>query len=542
MFQNPSSLNRMCPFQFMRGRTRYVSRLWPPWNFGNIRAVGAIGLVVLAVAFLHPAPLMGAPGKSLVVVLGSDPATLNPFQATDAYGVRISHQLVHETLVKLSGQLEIVPGLASWKRVSPTRYRFTLRPGARFADGAPLEAEDAVATLRGFMDPGRGSPYGAVLREQIARIRATGPGGFEIELRAPYASFLSNLILPVTSRAYAGGGEGSGRLMGSGPFRLAGRRPGEILLERNPHHRPPAGVERVVFKVVKDENTRLLKFRKGDVDLGINVLPLDKVARFSRPPLKSKYVVHEAPGLSFQYLGFNLRDPILSKREVRRAIAHAIDVGTLISYRQKGHSTRATGLLPAGSPYTDPSLLPIPHDPARAEKLLEQAGFPLKNGRRFSLTYKTSTDRSAVVQARVIAADLRKVGVEVEVRSYEWGTFYADIKKGRFQLYSLRWIGVSDPGFLDELLHSRKIPPGGRNRGHYANPEVDAWLEKARLEADPSARSRLYRLVHGKVAGDLPYVSLWHNNNVAVVSRRVTGFRLHPSGGFETLADVRWKK
>lgn len=508
----------------------------------GIRATRAIGAIVMALVLLPPGYLAEAREKSLVVLLGSDPATLDPFQATDAYGVRISHQLIHETLVRLNGQLQIVPGLASWKRVSPTRYRFTLRPGARFADGSPLEAEDAVATLRRFMDPARGSPYGAVLRERIARIRVTGPGAFEIALQGPYASFLSHLILPVTSRAYKGGRDGSSRLIGSGPFRLASRRPGEILLERNPHYTPPAGVERVVFKVVKDENTRFLKFRKGDVDLGINVIPLDKLVRFSRPPLQAKYDVREAPGLSFQYLGFNLRDPILSRREVRQAIALAIDVDTLISYRQKGHSTRATGLLAAGSPYSDPSLSPIAYDPVKARELLERAGFPLKNGRRFSLTYKTSTDRSAVFQARVIAADLRKVGVAVEVRSYEWGTFYADIKKGNFQLYSLRWIGVSDPGFLDELLHSRKVPPGGRNRGRYANPEVDAWLEKARLEADPAVRSRLYRLVHGKVASDLPYISLWHNNNVAVVSRRLTGFRLHPSGGFEFLADVRWKK
>jgi peptide/nickel transport system substrate-binding protein len=300
-------------------------------------------------------------------------------------------------------------------------------------------------------------------------------------------------------------------------------------------------VARVVFKVVSDENTRLLKFLKGDLRLGVNVLPLDKLERFAGPPLDGQYAVLEGPGLSFQYLGFNLEDSLLARPGVRRAIAHAIDVDALIEHRQKGHSVRATGLFPPGSPYHDPGLQPIAYDPALAGRLLDEAGFPLAGNRRFTLTYKTTTDRSAVVQARVIQSDLRKVGIEVEVRSYEWATFYEDIKRGNFQVYSLRWIGVSDPGFLYELLHSAKVPPGGRNRGRFRDPALDALLDKARVEPDPARRRALYREVHRAAFAALPYLPLWHNNNLAVVSRALEGFTLHPSGGFEHLAEARWK-
>jgi peptide/nickel transport system substrate-binding protein len=492
---------------------------------------------VLTLALSAPAQAQERP---LVVMLGSEPATLDPLRATDADGVRISHQLLHETFVRLGDDLTVQPGLARWERLGPTRYRFRLPPGRRFHSGAPLTAADAVATLERFMEPALGSPYGGVLRDEIAALRQTGALEFEVELKAPFGGFLAHLILPVLSQAPGGQPTIWGELNGTGPFRFERRDVGELALVRDDAHPQPAGVARVVFKIVHDESTRLLKVQKGDIDLAINVLPLDKLARFRGGPLQARYTLAEAPGLSFQYLGFNLRDPLLADVRVRRAIAHAINVPLLIERRQLGHSDPATGLMPERSPYAAPELKPYAYDPAAAARLLDEAGHPLRDGRRFQLSYKTSTDRSAVIQARVIQNDLRAVGIDVEVRSYEWATYYSDIRKGNFQLYSLRWIGVSDPDFLHELLHSGKGPPDGRNRGGYANPHVDALLEAARVAPDAERRAELYREVHRIAHAELPYLPLWHNHNVAVVARELEGFRLHPAGGFEHLPQVRW--
>jgi len=513
-----------------------VSRIPPA---ALLLAALAIGLCAELWVVALPARAADEP-RPLVVMLGSQPATLDPLRATDADGVRISHQLIFDTFVRLGDDLTIQPNLAAFKRLSPTRYRFSLPKGRHFHNGAPLTAADAVYTLQRFMAPEVGSPYGGSLRDEIASVRQTGKLSFEVTLKAPYAAFLSHMTLPVLSRQQNGVPTPWGDLNGTGPFRFVRRDVGEIVLDRNPDYPHPAGVARVVFKIVQDEATRLLKFEKGDIQLAINVLPLDKIAEFGRPPLSDRYRVVESPGLSYQYLGFNLRDPILKHPRVRQAIAHAIHVNVLIARRQMGHSVPATGLMPPGSPYSDPSLKPYAYDPAEAKRLLDAAGYPMQNGRRFRLTYKTSTDRSAVIQARVIQNDLRQVGIDVEVRSYEWATFYSDIRKGNFQLYSLRWIGVSDPDFLYALLDSKSVPPQGRNRGGYANPKVDALLERARVTADPKRRAALYREVHRIAHAALPYLSLWHNNNVAVVSRALSGFRLAPAGGFEHLADVRW--
>jgi peptide/nickel transport system substrate-binding protein len=504
------------------------------WLSGHTPAFGGFALGVV----LAPVLVLASPAD-LVVMLEAAPATLDPLRATDAYGVRISNQLLFETLLTVDDGLQPAPGVATaWERLSPVRLRLEIRSGITFQDGTPLEPADVVYTLESLMDPEGGSPYRAALREKIKSVRVVPPRGVEVELQAPYASILADLVVPVRSRR-AGPKQ---PLNGSGPYRLAGQSPAEIVLERNPrYHGPPPGPERVVFKVVQDESTRMLKFLKGDVDLAINVVPLDQIRRFRAPPLSRRYQVLEGPGLSYQYLGFNLADPALRHGKVRRAIAHAIDVEALIKHRQKGHALRAFGLMPPGSPYASREPPPA-FDPALARRLLDEAGFPEKEGGRFTLTYKTTTDRAAVIQARVIQANLRKVGITVDVRSYEWATFYDDIQRGNFQLYSLRWIGVIDPDFQYELFHSSRLPPQGRNRGRYASAEMDRLLEAGRREADPERRKALYGQVNELLQRDLPYVSLWHNNTVVVVSRRFSGFRVHPSGGFQHLPEMRLER
>ncbi len=502
------------------------------WHGVRAGLPGTLVGVVMALAWAVSLP--AAPGD-LVVMLEAAPATLDPVRATDAYGVRISNQLLFETLLTIDDSLQVAPGVATaWERPAPTRLLLTIRSDSRFQDGTLLGPADVVYTLESLMDPKLGSPYRAALREKIKRVRAVPPHGVELELNAPYASILSDLTVPVRSRSAA-----ARPYDGSGPYRLAGQSASEIVLERNPRfHGPPAGPPRVVFKVVQDENTRMLKFLKGDVDLAINVVPLDQIRQFHAPPLNRRYDVLEAPGLSYQYLGFNLKDAVLGNAFVRQAISHAINVDALIKFRQQGHSVRALGVMPPGNPFAAGGQAPA-FDPALAMRLLDQAGYPAKDGGRFTLSYKTSTDRAAAIQARVIQANLRKVGIPVDVRSYEWATFYDDIQKGNFQLFSLRWIGVIDPDFQHELFHSGGVPPEGRNRGRYANPEMDRLLEAGRTETDPERRREIYQKVNALVQRDLPYLSLWHNNNVAVVSKRFAGFRLHPGGGFQHLPDMR---
>jgi peptide/nickel transport system substrate-binding protein len=124
------------------------------------------------------------------------------------------------------------------------------------------------------------------------------------------------------------------------------------------------------------------------------------------------------------------------------------------------------------------------------------------------------------------------------MRSYEWGTFFSDIRKGNFQIYTLTWVGIADPDIYYYLFHSQSIPPNGANRGAYRSPEVDRLLEVGRVLQDREEGRRVYRRVQKILARDLPYVSLWHDVNVVVADRRIRGFVLYPDGHFLSLKDV----
>ena len=184
-------------------------------------------------------------------------------------------------------------------------------------------------------------------------------------------------------------------------------------------------------------------------------------------------------------------------------------------------------------------LQPTPYDPAAARRLLDEAGFPDPDGDgpapRLTLTLKTSTAEFVRLQATVIQQDLARVGVAVDVRTHEFATLYADVLKGRFQLFTLQWVGVTDPDMLRRVFHSGQMPPAGFNRGFFSDPAVDALIDTATSSADPVARRAQYRDVQKRIYDAAPYVSLWTKVNVAVAQPWVKGVHLTPQASFATL-------
>ncbi len=484
-----------------------------------------------------------ASAKPLVVMLDSAPSDIHPLRASDAYSVRIAYQLIYQTMVRLDENLQISPSVfASWSSQDGKNWNFKLRKGIRFHDGKPLQVQDVVTTLKSFMEPSNRAVAGARLREKISSLRAIGNDTVNIRLDKVYPDFLHDLILPVLPRHIPLDKLGQS-LVGSGPFRWVSQSPNQIKLLPFPDFIDGTPqLDSLTLTVVKDESTRFLKLRKGDVDLAINVLPLARLDRLSKGKLARDYQVYESAGLSYQYLGLNTSDAILSNPKVRLALSYAIPIDDLIKHLLKGHAVAAAGLLPLGSPYQDPNARRPTYDLKLARQLLDEAGYPKRGKKRFKLLYKTSTDRTAIRQARIIQQSLSKVGVLVEVRSLEWATFFSDVKKGQFQMFSLRWVGASEPGFLYELFHSSKIPPNGLNRVTYRNPAIDRLLERARIEARPQKRRALYQELQRRLLVEMPYIPLWHRSNTAVLKRGLEGYRGHPSGGFEFLYQLHWAK
>jgi peptide/nickel transport system substrate-binding protein len=292
----------------------------------------------------------------------------------------------------------------------------------------------------------------------------------------------------------------------------------------------------VDFEVVPDTITAALEMRKGSGDVESNVLTMDMVHALEREPgLK----VETGPGARVDYANFNVTDQALKDVRVRQAIACAIDKPALIAALWRGRARGAETLLPPGhwAAASESDLQQYPRDVARAKALLDAAGLkPDKDGVRLRFTLKTSTDETTRLEAQAIQAELREAGIELKLRSAEFGTFYSDITKGAFQMYMLRWIGSNeDPDIFRYSYATEMMPPKGANRGHYSNATVDALLKAASAETDESVRRREYVQVQQILAQELPGIPLWYPDNVVVHSTRVTGVTLNAGGSFDFL-------
>jgi peptide/nickel transport system substrate-binding protein len=285
--------------------------------------------------------------------------------------------------------------------------------------------------------------------------------------------------------------------------------------------------------------SRLLELKRGSLDLVQNGIDPDSLGWLRQQP---NVEVMTSPGTTFQYLGLNLHDPVLADLRVRRAIAHAIDRDAIVSTILNGLATRATGLLPPTHWAYSRHVPTYGYNPKRAKRLLDAAGYPDPDGDgpapRLRLSYKTTTAELRRRIAEVLQEQLAQVGIALEVRNYEWATFYNDIRRGNFQTYLLAWVGIEDPDIYYQTCHSSQTPPLGNNRGYFHEDTVDQLTEAARRTAEPDERRRLYAEVQKRVGEQLPVIPLWWTTNVAALNRRLQGFELRPNASYVALKDA----
>lgn len=475
-----------------------------------------------------------------VMLIESSPLNLDPRVGTDAQSERIG-ELIFEGLVRRDQNFELQPRLAeSWEIPDPLTYVFHLRHGVRFHDGRAMTSADVKWTLDSLLNGKIRSAKASAYR-YVDHVEAPDDFTVTIRLKEPYAALLWNLSDGALGVVPSGSGEELARRpVGTGPFRFVSETPDrEVVIARNEQYwGTRAGVEVVRFKVVPDATTRALELRKGSADVEINALPGDMVPTLARQP---RLVVEQAPGTSYQYLAMNLQDPILRNVLVRQALAYAVDRQTLIHYLWHDMARPANSVLPPQHWAYDANAESYPHDVQKARALLDEAGFRAgADGVRFHLVMKTSTDETTRLLCAVLQQQLREVGIALDIRSYEFATFYADVVKGAFQLYSLRWVGGSnqDPDVFENVFDTASFAPKRANRGYYSNPEVDRLIAQGRHTVDEKERAATYMQIQQILNRDLPYVHLWWADNVLVHTRRLENVQLTPAGNYDFLRDV----
>lgn len=496
-----------------------------------------ISALLLSLLFLAGCSQRTDP-RTLVMIIESSPTNLDPRVGIDAQSERIDG-LIFDDLLDRDAHLNVKPALAErWDIPDPLTYIFHLRHGVKFQDGRPLTSRDVKWTFDSLLQGKVRSTKTGVYRF-IDHIDATDDYTVVFHLKEPFSALLWNLsdgaigIVP-----YGSGAEMSTHPIGSGPFRfVSAQLDRDVVLERNDHYwgQEPS-VQRVRFAVVPDDTTRALELRKGSADIESNALTFDMVVALKKDP---SLQVLRAPGTIQQYFAFNLRDPILRDERVRRAIAYAIDRQPMIQYLWQDYARPAASLLPPESWAYDPNVPKYSYDPDKARQLLDEAGYPAVNGVRFHLTMKTSTEETTRLMAAVLQQQLRAVGIALDIRTFEFATFYSDVTRGAFQFYSLRWVGGNeDPDIFRYVFDSSQFPPNGANRGYYSNPQVDALITRARQETDQNKRRAIYDQIQQVLAEQLPYINLWYFDNVIVASKRVRNIVLNPSGSYDFLKTV----
>ena len=477
----------------------------------------------------RPAP------ETLVMIIESSPTNLDPRVGLDAQSERIG-ELIFDALLKRDEHFNVTPGLAeSWEMPDPLTYIFHLRHGVHFHDGRALTSRDVKWTFDSLLQGKIRSTKSAVYR-YVDRIDASSEFTVTFRLKEPFAALLWNLsegaigIVP-----YGALDETTRHPIGSGPFRfISAETDKEVVLERNVDYwGQKARLSRIRFAVVPDTTTRALELRKGSADIAINAINFDMVLALEREP---NLRVEHGPGSVLVYLAFNCRDPILKDVRVRQALALAVDRRPIIQYLWRDFARPAFSVLPPESWAFNGDVPHYEPNPAKAQELLDAAGYPAVNGIRFHLTMKTSTEESTRLLAAVLQQQLRAVGIVLDIRTFEFATFFADVTRGAFEMYSLRWIGGNeDPDIFEYAFHSSKFTPNGANRSFYSNARLDTLLDQARTQPDQQKRKELYAEIQSILARDLPYIDLWYNNNVLIHSRRVVDVTLNPSGNYDFL-------
>jgi peptide/nickel transport system substrate-binding protein len=499
-------------------------------------------LVALCTVLSLGTPALAQPAGTLIVGLVAEPVNLDPAQVTDLNSNRVGRR-VAETLVTFPEEkTEVVPGLAESWTISKDglQYTFKLRKGISFHDGTPFNAAAVKFSIERQINPDHPAnklgkyPFANYFFGNVKAVEVLSDDRVAFLLKEPRASFLAILTAAAASivspaAVMKSGMDYPSQPVGTGPFKFASWERGQrVVLEKNPSYwKGPVKYDRVVFRPIVEDQARLTELLTGQLDLIVGV-PADFVAQLES---NAKVGLLKQTGVHVWYLGINNQKKPFDDKRVRQALNCAVNKDAIVKDVLKGTGTVSRGPVMPNTWGAEPALKAYPYDPARAKKLLAEAGYP--NG--FSTTLWTPESGSGmqapVAMSTVIQSNLKAVGVNVNMQTMEWGAFLAKLRSKEQELFALSWMaGMEDPDMvMYPLLHSSQWTPNGPNRALYKNEQFDKLLTEARHTTDQAKRATLYRQAQKILIDDAPWIFIDHEVQIAAFSKRVQGFKLHPS-------------
>jgi peptide/nickel transport system substrate-binding protein len=507
--------------------------------------------VVLVILLATAGLAFAQPGSRIVIGLQAEPTTLDVAQLSDYNSSRTAMGM-YDGLVRFAdGSTDVEPALAESWEVSGDglTYTFRLRPDVKFHDGTDVNAEAVKFSFERQIDPEHPFhdsgefPYAEYTLGNISTIEVLDPLTVQITLEETFAPFLANLAMHAAAIVSPAAVEQYGRdfsenPVGTGPYKFVSWQRGvEVILERNPdYYRGEPQVERLIFRPIVEDQARLAALEAGEVDLAVN-LPPDDLPRLRND---AAFTFAEQAGMHTWYVVFNVTKEPFDDARVRQAVAHAVDREAIVVAILGGTGELARNFLPPVVWSWTDDVQQYPYDPERALELLAEAGYPDGFEVEFWVPESGSGMQQSVAMGTVIQDYLSRVGINVTMQQFEWGTYLdrvivpVDRADEVPAMFEMSWMGDNgDPdNFLYILLSGDQFPNNGFNLGYYSNPTVDALLREARTNTDPDERLPLYEEAQRLIMADLPVLPVDHEAQIVVMRSNIEGFVPHPTGVF----------
>jgi len=473
---------------------------------------------------------------------GSEPQSLNPTNIQELVTSYIAEYVIEGLLYLNPETYQWQPQIAENYEISKDGlvYTFYLRKDAKFSDGSPLTSEDVKFSFDLVKDPAFKAASRLPYYQDIEAI--TTPDAHTVKFKMKKRYFLNLTVLgsagytPILSKKIYGdpNKKFSGNpLFGSGPYKVEAYNRGKnIILVRNPDwwgakysdQNALGKFERINFRFIKEQDLELEMVKKGQIDYMPYIRPetFEKKAvgeQFGKTILKQQ-VENKRPK-DWAFIGWNNRNPMFKDRDVRVALAHLFNRKLLIEKFQYGKAVEALGPSYYTSPYMSPDVKPIEYSPEKAKNLLKKAGWADKEKKgvlqkdidgkptefRFTLLL---TNREVEKYFTLYKEDLKKAGIEMEIKLLEWSAFERLLNEQKFEAVTLQWGGGSVEDDLKQIWHTDSSQPGGSNFIGYSNKQVDKWIDQAREEMDAKKRKVLWQKINKAIADDAPYAFMFN--------------------------------
>ncbi|MBB6098588.1 peptide/nickel transport system substrate-binding protein [Deinobacterium chartae] len=482
------------------------------------------------------------PNGKATFVTTAEP-TFNPWSPNSFVESNLLNELLFPGLTRWDKNLRPSPDLAtSWKASNDgMKWTFNLRRGVKWHDGKPFTAQDVAFTFNDIvLNKELGANQSSEWRNSVEKVNVVNPYTVEFVLKKPWASLPTYLgyysgILP--KHKFEGVKDpwkfvefNKQNPVGTGPFKVVRVSSGaSVRLERNDAYwggKPK--LKEIEFKIIPDSNAQLAQLLSGDVDL-ISVANPETLDRLKSNP---NLVVDLQTQNLYYWISLNQEDPRFRDVKVRQALLYALDRPAMIKSVLRGYAQPATGpIAPIQKNFYTNKVSQYPFDPARAKKLLAEAGWKpgpdgvlQKDGKPFVIEMPTAQYQQLLPITLLIQQYWKNIGVKAELKTMDWNSYIQQVVVKRDYQGTVNW--WSTPADPDVLPYYASSSAGtGYNIPGYKNPALDRLLEEGRRATSTSARKKVYTEAQELMAKELPYLYLWYPQMIIVKNKRLQGMR-----------------